>query len=73
MKSASLDLITRIIQIVGYLYTTLCMTFLVLFLLKLIVNDGSWINYLIIFTAGCCIWLGGHFIRPFTLHWISQN
>jgi len=39
----------KIIQLIGFLYKTLCLAFLVLWVTKLIFNDGSWINYFIIF------------------------
>lgn len=34
--------------IIGYLLKTLCLAFLVLGVAKILSNDGSWINYLII-------------------------
>ncbi len=36
-----------------FLYKSLCLTFLLLLLAKLILNDGSWINYFIILVIGC--------------------
>jgi hypothetical protein len=69
MKSSDLDFKSGILSIVGYLYKTLCMTFLLLFLLKFFLNDGSWINYFIIFAVGFCVWLTGHFVQAFILRW----
>ena len=42
----------KLTGIVGFLYKTLFFTFFILAAIKLIVNDGSWINYFIIFVLG---------------------
>lgn len=42
-------------RIAGFLYITFFFAFFILAAIKLMVNDGSWINYFIIFLLGISV------------------
>lgn len=53
MSSVTSSFANRSVRALLFLYKSLCLTFLLLLLAKLILNDGSWINYFILLVIGC--------------------
>jgi hypothetical protein len=58
--------VKTIIAALGYLYKTFCLTFLVIGVAKILSNDGSWINYFIIFSLLFFLVVIWHLIKKFT-------
>lgn len=58
--------IKAIITAIGYLYKTFCLAFLVIGVAKILANDGSWINYLIIFAGLSLILVIRRLVKMFT-------
>jgi hypothetical protein len=61
MNGTIVKLSSGFLRMLGYLYKSLCLTLLVLSSVKFMLDDGSWINYLILSAVGGCFWLAGHY------------
>lgn len=53
MSRVTSSFANRSVGALFFLYKSLCLTFLLLLLVKLILGDGSWINYFITLVIGC--------------------
>jgi hypothetical protein len=51
VSSSDYSTVKRLVQVLEYLYKTSCLTLAFIGLVKLAVNNGSWVNYAIIVIA----------------------